>query len=163
LIIYECGIIITNGHEKNMSLVNWRCFDMETNLFVKFGLKNTKPRQAISEMLEDADAPVSAEDIHKNLGKKGMKVNLSTVYRSLELLESYGIVNKTVISEGKALFELTSDVHTHQIICTKCRKMIPVDVCPISNLQQQIEGSTNFKVTGHRIEIFGICSECRKN
>lgn len=135
---------------------------MESNLFVKFGLKNTKPRQAISEILEDANAPLSAEDIYKNLLDKKIQVNLSTVYRSLELLERYGIVNKTVISEGKALFELTSDVHTHQIICTKCNKMIPVDLCPISDLQQQIEKSTEFKITGHRIEIFGICSECRK-
>jgi Fe2+/Zn2+ uptake regulation proteins len=136
---------------------------MESNLFVKFGLKNTKPRQAISDMLEDANAPLSAEDIFKNLVEKGIKINLSTIYRSLELLESHGIVNKTVISEGKALFEMTSDVHTHQIICTKCSRMIPVDLCPISDLQQQIEKSTNFKITGHRIELFGICSECRKS
>jgi Fe2+/Zn2+ uptake regulation proteins len=146
-----------------MSIVIGDVLDMETNLFVKFGLKNTKPRQAISEMLEDANAPVSAEDINRILVEKGIKINLSTIYRSLELLESYGIVNKTVISEGKALFELTSDVHTHQIICTKCSKMIPVDLCPLSDLQQQIEKSTDFKITGHRIEIFGICSECRKN
>ena len=135
---------------------------MDTNLFVKYGCKNTKPRQAISEILESADTPVSAEDIYINLINKGMKVNLSTIYRSLELLEGYGSVNKTVISDGKALFELTKEAHTHQIICTKCSKMIPVDLCPISDLQQQIEKSTKFKITGHRIELFGICAECRK-
>jgi len=136
---------------------------MEANLFVKYGYKNTKSRQAISEMLEDSQKPLSAEDIRMHLKNKGISVYLSTVYRSLELLENFGIINKTVISDGRALFELTRDEHAHQMICTKCNKMIPVDICPISELKQQIEKSTEFKVTGHRIEIFGICSECRNH
>lgn len=135
---------------------------METNIFVKHGYKNTKPRQAISDMLEDVEVPVSAEDIYNSIVEKGIKVNLSTVYRSLELLEDFGVINKTVISDGRALYELTKDHHSHQIICTKCNKMIPVELCPISDLQKQIEKTTEFHVTGHRIEIFGVCSECRK-
>jgi Fur family ferric uptake transcriptional regulator len=132
------------------------------NIFVKHGYKNTKPRQAISDILENTGVPVSAEDIYNSLVKKAIKINLSTVYRSLELLESFGVVNKTVISDGRALFELTKDHHTHQMICTKCNKMIPVELCPLTDIQKQIEKSTEFQVTGHRIEIFGICSECRK-
>lgn len=132
------------------------------NIFVKSGYKNTKQRQAISDLLEISKDPISAEEIYLKLSSKKISANLSTIYRSLEILEDKGVVTKTVINDGKALYELVKDEHTHRVICTKCNKMVAVELCPIAKMEDELKRTTDFDITGHRIEIYGICSECKR-
>jgi len=128
------------------------------NIFVKSGYKNTKQRQVISEILEMSKDPISAEEIYLKICKRKVTANLSTIYRSLEILEGKGLVTKTVINDGKALYELVRDEHTHRVICTKCNKMVAIELCPIAKMEEELKNTTDFDITGHRIEIYGVCS-----
>jgi len=58
------------------------------DILAKIGCKNTKSRKAVIEVLENAENPLSAEDIFLCIKKQGSSVNLSTVYRTLDLMES---------------------------------------------------------------------------
>lgn len=134
----------------------------EQNILTQKGCKNTKSRQAIIDVLEKTHTPVTAEDIFLKLKETGVSTNLSTVYRTLELMESKGLVAKTLISEGKSRFELTGEGHRHHLICTQCNKIVPIDVCPIETLENDVQTKTKFDITGHRLELYGICPECQK-
>ncbi len=131
------------------------------NILKKQGCKNTKSRRAVIEILEKSPLPLSAEEIFINIKESGISINLSTVYRVLELIESKGLASKTLLGDGKARYELTVDGHRHHLICTGCRKMIPIDDCPLFQLEKEVGARTNFDITGHRLELYGLCPECR--
>lgn len=132
------------------------------NILTKKGCKNTKSRKAVIDVLNNSKLPVSAEEIFILIKNSGSTANLSTVYRTLELLENMGLINKTIINDGKARYELTGDGHKHHLICTNCHKMVPIDICPIEKLETDVMKKTNYDITGHKLELYGVCPECKK-
>lgn len=126
------------------------------------GLKNTKHRTSVLEILSGSDQPVSAEQVFLKLAEKGVNANLSTVYRILESFAAKGLAVKTNIgSDTKALFEISSTGHRHHMICIKCRKMTSVEDCPLEEYEKMLQKKTGFNVTGHKLEIYGYCEECK--
>jgi len=133
----------------------------KVNILAGKGCKNTKSREAVINVLEAADTPVSAEEIFVRIIESGFSINISTVYRTLELLESKGLVAKTMMKDGRARFELVRGEHRHHLICTGCMKMVPID-CPIEALERDVGRKTRFDITGHKLELYGICPECKE-
>lgn len=133
------------------------------NILTRQGCKNTKSRKAVVGILEKSKNPLSAEDIYLLIREDGVSINLSTVYRTLELMESKGLVNKTLMNDGKARYEITGVGHKHHLLCTNCHKMVPLDFCPLESLEKHVESKTRFDITGHRLELYGLCPECKKD
>lgn len=127
------------------------------------GLKNTRCRENILQILEHSERPLTAEEIFLEVKRSGEDACLSTVYRSLEALAAKDVVRKAASAEnGSAMFELNRNVHRHYLICLNCHHMIPVENCPLGELEKSLEKETGFSVTGHSLEIYGYCAECRK-
>ncbi len=127
------------------------------------GLKNTKHRASILEILGQKNQPIAAEELFIDLQKKGLSVNLSTVYRTLESLACKSLVNKLNISgDNRARYELNHRAHRHYLVCLECRKILPVEDCPLENYERTIEEKTSFKIEGHKLDIYGYCPECQK-
>jgi Fur family ferric uptake transcriptional regulator len=138
-----------------------KSYDIESMLSKK-GCKNTKLRKAVIGVLDNANVPMSAEEIFLSIKKTGASINLSTVYRNLELMEKKGLVEKTLINDNKSRFELTKHGHRHHLICTDCNRMVALDICPIENIEQDVKDETDFDITGHQLVFYGICPECKK-
>ncbi len=132
------------------------------NIISRRGYKNTKSRAAVVEILENARTPLSAEDIYLSMKESGRSASLSTVYRILELLENNRLVDRTAINNGKALFTLVRNGHKHHLICMYCHRMVEIDDCPIKRLESEISRETQFDITGHKLEVYGICPDCKK-
>lgn len=117
------------------------------------GLKCTRQRINVMEVLTNAKSPLTAENIYEM--SKGM--SLSTVYRIVERLCEKGIVNKNTIQDSdKFYYELITGEHRHYAICLGCKSMRYVDICPVH--APEID---DFTVTGHKLEIYGYCDKCR--
>lgn len=124
-----------------------------SKLLSQKGLKCTRQRLEILNVLKSADAPVTAEMIFSKLGT----LSLSTVYRTLEKFTSAGLVSRQVFGDGNELYyELTYMKHRHYAVCLSCRKVRYINGCPVRETHLE-----DFTVTGHRLELFGYCSECR--
>ncbi len=124
------------------------------------GYRNTKQRQAILEILENLEIPIPAEDIYMKLKEKGMNISLSTVYRNLEMLMSEGIVVKShMMNEDKARYGLSDKKHF--LICESCGKILIIDNCPFDVFKKELMEVHQFDITGHSIEVYGICPECK--
>ncbi|MFZ5988211.1 MAG: Fur family transcriptional regulator [Bacillota bacterium] len=134
----------------------------EDNILTQAGCKNTKSRKVIIEVLENASSPLTAEDIFLRSKELGTSVNLSTVYRTLDLMESKTLVEKSIMGDGKARYELTRDGHHHHLICINCHNSVPIDICPLEKLEKDVGRETNFDITGHKLELYGICPKCKK-
>ena len=134
---------------------------MEEELLAKNDLKQTKRRKAVLAVLEAAGTPLSAEEIY---GKVVIQVHMSvsTTYRILGVLTEKGLLLKSLSQDGKTYYQLSGTKHKHQLICTLCGESIPIDGCPLHQLEEELSKQTGYVITGHNLEFSGICPHCAK-
>lgn len=126
------------------------------------GLKNTKSRRIILDILDQSNQPISAERISLELEKMKVSINLSTVYRTLETLSDKNLITKlSILDENRTLFEYNRKVHRHYLVCIKCKKILTIMACPIESYEKALEDETGFKIVGHKLYLYGYCPECQ--
>lgn len=127
------------------------------------GVKRTRQRESVLDVLENADKPLCAADICEKLGRGREGAWLSTVYRILGLFVEKGIVVKSfVLNDPMALYEMNHFIHRHYAVCVNCHSVLPLDGCPIEKMAPQLEEG-GFSVLGHSLEIYGYCKNCRES
>ena len=135
-----------------------------TEIFKKNKLKVTKGRLLVARELEKASQPISAEDVFMTLKQQGEKIDLSTVYRTLETLEQNKIIKKISFSgDEKKMYAVESDIHSHYLICNSCHKIITIKKCPITAYEKELKKEMGFEVEEHSLSLYGICRECSEN
>ena len=89
------------------------------------GFRLTNPREIIVHILSDTDEHLSAEDIYVKALKVNPSIGLTTVYRTLDLFNQIGVVQKFDFGDGKARYELTKNPqkkeHHHHLVCMLCK------------------------------------------
>jgi Fur family ferric uptake transcriptional regulator len=150
---------VPDGDENGVAEYN-ACYK---DIFAVKGIKSTRQRLAVVGELSASGSPLTAEEIFLNVHDCCENLSLSTVYRILDMLCKKDVVMKSGLMEGgKAMFEITPDVHRHNLICTKCHKITPLADCPLSEYESDIEKSTGYSISGHKLEVYGICPDCNK-
>lgn len=125
------------------------------------GLKNTRRRTAILAILDRSEQPVAAEDVYLALKQEDVSINLSTVYRTLEILAGNDLIKKlTIVGDDRALYEYNRMVHRHYLVCLECKKILSIDHCPLEHYEKTLEKETHFTIAGHKLDIYGYCPEC---
>lgn len=131
-------------------------------VFGEHGLKNTKHRNLIYDILKESQLPLTTEHIYLKLKEVDTSISFSTVYRILDAFVSKGIALKSSMSDdNKAMFELNRMEHKHHLVCISCKKMIAVDDCPLERYEKSLAKKTQFDITAHNLEIFGYCPACK--
>lgn len=127
------------------------------------GLKKTKHRVSLLDILYDEKQPVNADKIFIRLKEKGIDINLSTVYRNLEVLVSKGLATKlTFPGDSKALYEYNRMGHRHYIVCVECKNIMCIEYCPLHEYELSLEKETGYKINAHKLVMFGCCPDCIK-
>ncbi|MBP9763682.1 MAG: transcriptional repressor [Candidatus Pacebacteria bacterium] len=131
--------------------------DKMQDILKKTGMKVTKNRLAVLDLLITSAKPMSVEDIFKKL-KKADQV---TIYRILNQFVLKDVVYQTDFRSGKAYFEF-QDHHHHHIVCKGCGCLEEVDIClPESFVKKVASQSNKFKnISDHALEFFGVCGKC---
>jgi Fur family ferric uptake transcriptional regulator len=130
------------------------------NTLKQKGLKPTPYRVQILTLFYRSSEPLSAEDIYRQC-QNDKRLNLSTVYRTLEALKNCGIIRPLNFEgEDRTLYELKQR-HTHYLKCLGCKKITPVEYCPLGDMDK-ISKIQNFQITEHRLDIYGYCEDCKK-
>lgn len=133
-------------------------------LFTNKGIKTTRQRALLFDVLKDTNTPLSAEEIYSKVSSIDASFNMSTVYRILEVFISKGMVIKSSkVDNNAAVFLLNRDDHTHQLVCLKCCKAIPISVCPLKKFEESMGKITDFEIMGHKLEVFGYCPDCKNS
>ncbi|NTU46556.1 transcriptional repressor [Candidatus Roizmanbacteria bacterium] len=126
----------------------------------KNGYRITKQRSEILNAL--ATYPLSVHELFKILQQKSVKIDLASIYRSLETFERLGLVASSDLGEGKKRYELLHTKHHHHLICTSCGGIEDIDCADIETAIQKIYKNTQFKVERHTLEFFGQCHLCQQ-
>lgn len=126
------------------------------------GLRMTPQRGLILEVFLRSERHLSSEDLYNLVKKKDRSIGQATVYRTLKLLSESGIARGVDFGEGMTRYEhdFGHEHHDH-LICERCRRSIEVMDPRIEDLQEKLAREHGFRITSHKLDIFGICSACR--
>jgi Fur family ferric uptake transcriptional regulator len=130
----------------------------------------TVPREEIFNILVQSQQHLSVKDIYASLGPTDPEVGLTTVYRTLDLLDRAGLIRKINMADGTALFEYKrgdgSD-HHHHLICTGCGKILNYrdfekeELDLVRKTEDALAQKYRFLIREHSIEYIGLCPDCR--
>lgn len=127
------------------------------------GMKWTKQRKDVYAVLFYAKEPLNAIQIYNHIIKRAEASEnyaVSTIYRILTAFEEKNLVIKSNWTDsGIFVYELNRGQHTHYAVCLACHKHIPLQVCPFEHMHMPRE--EQFKVTGHKLELYGYCKDCQ--
>ena len=139
------------------------CDDTLSARFRQTGLKLTAPRRAVIALLENRrSGHLSAEEIHAALSAEGVTVNLSSVYRTLNLLAGLGLLHRMYLSESHAHFEIEHEEEIH-LVCAVCGSVAEPRLLGRSSLKQSLEQLARqhgFKPTRFQVKVEGKCRRC---
>lgn len=121
--------------------------------------QRTRSQARIMEVLQSLKRSISAQDLYIELKNREQDMGLATVYRSLEALKIQGELQVRTLGNGESEYSLVKSDH-HHLTCVNCGTSIPIDECPVHDLEKQLEKSHTFKVYYHTLEFFGMCQKC---
>jgi len=127
----------------------------------ELGYRMTPQRQLILTALQQSDDHISAEDIHAQVCTKYPHVNISTVYRTLELLKNLGLVTETDLGSGRFRYHPAAKGHHHHLICERCHAIIDVDESLFLPIKRTLLMEYGFHASMSHLAIFGRCANCR--
>ena len=126
------------------------------------GYRLTPQRLMILSAIENSRDHISAEEIYAQVAAKYPNVNISTVYRTLELLKKLGMVYEIDLGEGRIRYHAEESGHHHHLVCQTCGNVIDIDESTLSSLRDILVRDYHFQAELRHVGIFGICEKCRQ-
>jgi Fur family ferric uptake transcriptional regulator len=125
------------------------------------GYRMTAPRRAIIAAALRQERPFTAEHLVADAASGAGESGRSTVYRTLEILASLGVLSRILDASGRPVYVAGAPVHRHHLVCAGCGTAVPFNACPVGDLAATLARENDFEVHGHLLEIFGTCGDCR--
>lgn len=124
------------------------------------GIRVTPQRIAIIRYLIASTAHPTAEMIHDALVDQFPHMSVATVYNNLRLLADLGLVEEMNVSDTAVHFDFALTPHYHAV-CTNCGKIVDFHYGRATDVEAVAASKTGFQVTGHHLEVYGLCPECQ--
>jgi Fur family ferric uptake transcriptional regulator len=117
------------------------------------GMRLSRQRRFILELLWQANEHLSAREIYDRLNQQGKEIGHTSVYQNLEALSEHGIIECLERSDGR-LYGNISDIHSH-INCLDTQQILDVHIDLPLTLLEQIEKDMGVQITSYRIDFYG--------
>lgn len=132
----------------NPNRIEARCAD--------YGLRMTGQRRIIARVLSTAHDHPDVEELHRRAHAIDARISLSTVYRTIKLFASKGIIARHDFGHGRGRYEEASREHHDHLVDVDSGRVIEFSNAAIEELQERIAREHGFKLVGHRLELYGI-------
>lgn len=127
------------------------------------GLKATSQREDIAQVFFSTNRHISVEELYNEVRQINPRVGYATVYRTMKLVKECGLAAERHFADGQARFEnIEEERHHDHIICERCGRILEFVHPQIEQLQEHVSKQFDFLATTHKMEIYGICRECRE-
>ena len=124
------------------------------------GHKITHQRLEIVKILAQSEGHPSVESIHSQIQKDFPTMSLATVYRNIVLIKSLGEVLELGFPDGSNRYDGNKPTPHPHVICINCKKIVDPDLDSLDEMKKEVALETNFKILNHRLDFFGLCSNC---
>jgi Fur family ferric uptake transcriptional regulator len=126
------------------------------------GLRITEQRRVIAQILSEAEDHPDVETLHERAASVDPKISIATVYRTVRLLRECGLAAERHFHDGEARFEnVAAEQHHDHLICERCGRIVEFSNTEIEELQERVAHKLDFVISGHKMELYGICGDCR--
>ena len=122
------------------------------------GLRMTAPRQLVLEAVERL-GHATPEQVHTAVRETAAGVNLTTVYRTLELLEGLGLITHTHLSHGAPTYHPAGDRHVH-LVCRACGRVDEAPTSLLDPVAARLREERGFATDVGHVALFGRCASC---
>jgi Fur family peroxide stress response transcriptional regulator len=126
------------------------------------GVRITPQRHAILSYLMESMAHPTADEIYRSLEPRFPNMSVATVYNNLKMFIEAGLVRELTYGDSSSRFDADVSNHYH-IICEKCGKIKDFTYSLLDDVERKAEEMTGFEVHGHRLELYGVCEDCRNH
>ncbi len=122
----------------------------------------TPQRLLVLEALAAHGGHVTAEEILRWAEQRYPAINIATVYRTLDVLTSAGVVSQTDLGGGASQFELVGDAPHHHLVCERCGSVTEIDDGELGPLRESLLQRYGFLALSRHVALFGLCEQCRE-
>ncbi|MFG1401214.1 Fur family transcriptional regulator [Xanthobacter sediminis] len=119
-------------------------------------MRMTEQRRVIAQVLSFAEDHPDVEELHRRAAAIDDNISISTVYRTVKMLEDAGIIERHDFGDGRARYEQMPDEHHDHLIDLKSGQVIEFRSEEIEKLQEEIARRLGFKLRGHRLELYAV-------
>lgn len=128
------------------------------------GLKSSRQRELIADVFFRAGGHLRVEDLLDRVREIDPKIGQATVYRTMKLLTQCGLAEAHQFGDGHTRYEPVDEPEEHHdhLICDSCGRIVEFFSPRIEELQDEIAKKHGFRVTNHRMELYGICKDCQQ-
>lgn len=128
------------------------------------GLRVTRGRVAMLELLQRSKTPLALADIHAALADE--TCDFVTVFRFMKTLEEKGVVVRQTWVDNGVRFDLAPvsehAAHHHFLVCRQCHRSEPIAHCSVSRLQSALHRETGYQEIAHTLQFSGLCPRCQR-
>lgn len=126
------------------------------------GYRITPQREIVVDILAHAGRHLSAEEIFSKLQQRTRVTNISTVYRTLDVLWEEGFACRNDLSEGRIVYATTEHGPHIHLVCRRCNHVHEAGPDVLAPLGNELQGQYNFEADLQHLSIFGICAGCQE-
>lgn len=137
---------------------------METGPIVtaldRAGYRLTEPRRWLAELIANRDGHFTASELLVEARAGRLNVGRATVFRTLEVLEELGAIERLDLPSGEHAYVTCQRAHHHHIVCSQCGRTQEIADAGLRVVVGEIARHTGYRVDEHRLELFGLCAAC---
>jgi Fur family transcriptional regulator, ferric uptake regulator len=157
------GFLPVSSHQEPLARSQSRGEKVPNKKIIRdLGLKVTTQRLLILDVVRNGPSHFTAQDVFENVSARNPAVGFATVYRFLRTLSEDGFVTEVRMGGMPARYEWAAKHHHDHLTCTACGKIVEFENVEIERLQEKVAKENGFTLTGHLLELYGVCIECRR-
>ncbi len=126
----------------------------------KLGYRLTPQRILVLQAVNESSGHISVDEIFACVRSHFPRISLSTIYRTLDLLEEVGLVTKSDLGAGRVQYHRADDANHHHLVCQQCGRIIDLDESELAPVWEMLRERYGFKVYQRHMAIFGLCAQC---
>lgn len=133
-----------------------------TDFALSKGLRSTRQREIILDIFLSTHQHISVEELYLKVKSSTPDIGQATVYRTLKLFAEAGLAREILLHDGQTRYEhVVAGEHHDHLVCTKCNSIVEFENETIEMLQKEIADRHGFQIRNHKLEIYGLCANCR--
>lgn len=125
------------------------------------GYRLTEPRRSLASLIEAQDGHFTAAALVEAARERRLGIGRATVFRTLEVLEVLGAVERLDLPSGVHAYVECAPAHHHHLVCSGCGRTQEIDDTGLRAVVADIATRTGYRVDAHRLELFGLCAACQ--
>jgi Fur family ferric uptake transcriptional regulator len=122
----------------------------------------TRQRIAVAEVLVASEDHPSVELLRRRLVQRGEQIGMATLYRTVDALVKSGLAREHDFGEGFKRYEAQRERTEHaHLVCDRCARVQEFSHERLERMLRMTADEHRFHYDRHRVEVHGVCAECR--